>query len=154
MHKILLKETGALRDDMLPHRDEVFEELRKADDSIVSQGDVGGMTIELLQLLFQAFSVCTKRLLADHLPGGKFYSVVDDNQMVSETASVPTTNVSPESNFAILDRFLRKKPNANMIALETMILYSYNQSSIWLEKMMNEDREKLFQAARSVAPVI
>ena len=61
----------------------------------------------------------TQRLLIDHLPEGKHYSVTDA-ELISETASVPTTNVSPERDFAILDRLIRQKPNANTIALEAL----------------------------------
>ncbi len=136
---------------MVVHHDDVLDKL------LLPQGDnddADGMTIELLQLLFQAFYICTKRLLADHLPGGKFHSLLEDEQMVFETKSVPTTNVTPERNFAMLDRLLREKPNANMIALEALILYSNNQSPMWLEKMSTKDKDRLFTAARSLAPII
>ena len=146
--------TALLQDDMVVHYDEVFEELRKSDDDVVADSSATGMTLELLQLLCQAFSVCTKRLLSDHLPGGEFNSLMNDTRMLSETASVPTTNVAPEINFALLDRFLREKPNANLVALEAMILYSHNQSSSWLEQQTAERREKLFKAARTLAPLI
>ena len=50
---------------------------------------------EILQLLFKAFAVTTRRLVIDHLPDGIFHSVTDD-RMIAETNSVPKTNVSPE----------------------------------------------------------
>jgi len=65
------------------------------------------MTQKVLQLLFGAFSVTTQRLLLDHLPGGKYHCVVDP-VIVHETASVPTTNVAPERDFAVLDRLIRE----------------------------------------------
>lgn len=48
----------------------------------------------------------------DHLPGG-MYNSITDALMVEETASVPTTNVAPERDFAVLDRMIREKPNAS-----------------------------------------
>ena len=60
-----------------------------------------------------------QRLLLDHLPGGIYYSVTD--AMVEETLSVPTTNVNPERDFAMLDRLMSEKPNATHIALESLI---------------------------------
>ena len=54
----------------------------------------------------------TQRLLVDHLPGGKYYSVTEST-INNKTASVPTTNVSPERDFAIL---MQQKPNANIVA--------------------------------------
>ena len=96
----------------------------------------------------------TQRLLLDHLPGGKYHwshSVID-TRMVQETGTVPTTNVAPERDFAVLDRLIREKPNACLIALESMILYAHNKTSYWLEQQTCEDREKLMQAARTLAP--
>ena len=96
----------------------------------------------------------TQRLLLDHLPGGKYHSEVVDTIIVQETATVPTTNVSPERDFAILDRMLRGKPNANLIAIESVILYSQNQTSSWLGKQTVDERSKLLKAARLRVPVV
>ena len=49
----------------------------------------------------------TQRLLIDNLHGGKYYSAAD-TKIINETASVPTTNVSPECAFAILDRLMQQ----------------------------------------------
>jgi len=103
------------------HKDEVWSILTKSNENDLK-------TQEILQILFNAFSVTTQRLLIDHLPEGKHYSITD-TVMINETASVPTTNVSPERDFAILDRLMQQKPNANTIALEAMILYSRNNTS-------------------------
>ena len=108
---------------------------------------------ELLQILFNGFSVTTQRLLIDHLTGGKYYSVTD-TKIINETASVPTTNVSPERDFAILDRLMQQKPNANTIALEAMIMYSQNRTSAWLQGKSEEEKKKLLQTARNLVPVM
>ena len=81
------------------------------------------------------------------------YNSVTDTVVVNETASVPTTNVAPERDFAILDRMIREKPNANLVAIESMILYSH-KSSHWLEQKTCEERELLLRAARTLAPAI
>jgi len=128
------------------HKDMVWEALIQSDSSDAA-------TIEVLQLLFQAFSVTTQRLLVDHLPGGTHHDVTD-KEIIAESASVPTTNTSPEWDFAILDRYLREKPNANLVALEALILFSHNKTSSWLDKLSCEERKALFQAARSLAPSI
>lgn len=86
------------------------------------------MTIEVLQLLISAFSITSQRLLIDHLPGEKYHSV-DDPVLVQETATVPTINATCH-----LDRLIRQKPNACIVALESMILYSQNRSSSWLDQ--------------------
>ena len=127
------------------HKDEVWSILTKSNENDLK-------TQEILQILFNAFSVTTQRLLIDHLPEGKHYSITD-TVMINETASVPTTNVSPECDFAILDRLMQQKPNANTIALEAMILYSRNNTSDWLQKKTEEEKEKLFKTARTLVPV-
>jgi E1A/CREB-binding protein len=111
------------------------------------------MTQEIIQLLFSAFSVTTKRLLIDHLPGGIHHNVTDEN-IIQETAGVPTTNVSPERDFAVLDRLLREKPNANLTALEAMIMFAHNKSSVWMERLTSDERAKLLDAARTLAPTL
>ena len=135
-----LKEAGDV------HTDEVWNALIESNATDV-------MTQELLHLFFAAFSAITQRLLLDHLPGGK-YHVVADTVMVQETASVPTTNVAPERDFAIMDRLMREKPNASHVALESMILYSHNKTSSWLEKQSHEEKEKLLHMAQTLAPTI
>ena len=70
-----------------------------------------------------------------------------DTITAKETASVPTTNVSPERDFAILDRLLREKPNANLVAIEAMMMYSQNKTSSWLQQQTGDDRGKLLKAA-------
>ena len=71
--------------------------------------------------------------------------------VIEEVASVPTTNVAPERDFAILDRLVREKPNASVVALESMILYSHNKTSSWQPL---DDRKKLIEVARKLAPSV
>ena len=128
------------------HMDEVWKALLQSNETDV-------MAQELLQLLFAAFSLTTQRLLVDHLPGRKYYAITD-TAMAQEIASVPKTNVAPERDFAILDRLMREKPHASVVALESMILYSHNRTSSGLEKQSCEEKKKVFEAARNLAPAI
>ena len=115
-----------------------------------SKGD--SITKELLQLLFGSFSITTQRMLIDHLPEGKYHS--DDAKLKEEISSVPTTNVAPERDFAVLDRLLHQKPNATSVALEAMILFSHNKTASWLDKQSSKNKEELLQVARTLAPTI
>ena len=45
-------------------------------------------------------------------------------QVIHDTKSVPKTNVTPERDFAVLDRLMTQKPNATYIVLESLLLYS------------------------------
>lgn len=141
--KPLLEGIAISADPSFLHMDNVWELLIISNDTDV-------MTQELLQLLFTSFSITTKRLLLDHLPGGKHHLVTE----TSETESVPTTNVAPERDFAVLDRLVREKPNASVVALESMILYSHNKTSLWLEKQTVDNRKKLIEVARKFAPSV
>lgn len=132
------------------HIDEVWDTLTQSHGT-----ESDAKTQEVLQLLFAAFSITTGRMLIDHLPGGKYHSDnVTGTGLVEETATVPTTNVDPERDFAVLDRMLWEKPNASTVALESFILYSHNRTTHWLEQQSSHDKEKLFQMARTLAPSI
>ena len=77
-----------------------------------------------------------------------------DPAIVQETRSVPTANLNPERDFAILDRLMSQKPNATYIALESLLLYSHNKTSAWLESKQPDERERLLQAARSMTSLL
>ena len=115
-----------------------------------SQDDV--MTQEILQLLFQSFVITLQRLVVDHLPGDVHNSVVDP-QIIQETKSVPNINVTPERDFAVLDRLMTQKPNATYIALESLLLYSHNKTAAWLENKTIEEKKRLIHAARTLKSV-
>ena len=110
------------------------------------------MAQELLQLLCKSFSATMQRMLIDHLPGGEFHSVTDP-PMICETKSVPVTNVTPERDFAVLDRLLSQKPNATYIALESLLLFSHNKTPAWLDSKTKDEKQRLFQAARTLTSV-
>ena len=142
----LLEGIAMSTDPSVLHMDNVWE-------SLINWNETDVMTQEILRLLFSSFSITTHRLLLDHLPGGKHHSVTDMS-VIEEVASVPTTNLAPERDLAILDRLVREKPNASVVALESMILYSHNKTSSWLEKQPLDDRKKLIEVARKLAPSV
>uniref|UniRef100_A0A1X7UAB5 Uncharacterized protein n=1 Tax=Amphimedon queenslandica TaxID=400682 RepID=A0A1X7UAB5_AMPQE len=140
----LLNGTAVCIEGIDIHSDEVWAEL-------IQSNSTDENTQEVLQVLFNAFSLTTQRLLVDHLPNGIYHNVTDE-EIIRETCSVPTTNVSPERDFAVLDRLLREKPNAQLISLEAIILFAHNKTSKWVAELSCDEREKLFKAARSLAP--
>lgn len=101
----VIEGVARIQDDMIVHLDEVFDDLLqpRPDRDINGSGSLDELTLEVLQLIFQAFSQCTKRLLHEHLPGGEFHSTSQliDTQLVNDTSSVPLTNTAPERNFAL-----------------------------------------------------
>ena len=129
---------------VMDNEDLLFPDFTNKDDPVAralfqsSQDDV--MTQEILQLLFQSFVITLQRLVVDHLPGGVHNSVVDP-QIIQETKSVPNTNVTPERDFAVLDRMMTQKPNATYIALESLLLYSHNKTAAWLENKTIKEKK-------------
>ena len=77
-------------------------------------------TKQCLEIIFGSLCIITRRMLDDHLENGKCYN--PSQQIMKETVSVSTTNSIAERNFGMLDRFIREKPNANMITYESIIM--------------------------------
>ena len=75
-----------------------------------------------------------------------------DEQLQSETRSVPNSNVVSERDFARLDWLLREKPNATTLSIEALILFSSNKTGAWLERKAPEEKEALFRKVRRLAP--
>ena len=124
--------------------DPVFLSLLKDDN------DVNENTLIILQIIFKAFHLLCEHMLVDHLPGG-----IHDNDTVAyreETRSVPKTNTISERDFALLDRFIRERPNSTTIAIESLVLFSNNKTRKWLEMKSQSEKAKLFQAARKLGP--
>ena len=78
-------------------------------------------------------------MLDDHLKDVKYANPCE--QLYKETVSVSTTNSIAEQNFGMLDRLIRKKPNANMITYKAIIMNRSNKTSEWRKK--SESREKI-----------
>ena len=150
MMKEKFDEWGCDAQNLMDNKDRLFGELTHDGDvfeSLFKQSSA--YTMELLQLLCKSFSLTIQRLLLDHLPGGQFHDV-SDPEVITETKSVPKTNVTPERDFAVLDRLISEKPNATYIALESMLLFSRNKTTDWLQLKPPEEKEKLLQAARKL----
>lgn len=129
----LLENEVLLFPDFTNNADEIALYLTKS-------SHVDSMAQELLQLVCKSFSATMQRMLVDHLPGGEYHSV-SSSQLYHETRSVPKTNVIPERDFAVLDRLLSQKPNVSYIALESLLLFSHNKTSAWLDSKTPQERE-------------
>ena len=115
---------AVLFDDFLPSVDSIHA-------SLFSPSDYDDTVEEILCMLFSAFSSLLERLVSDHLPGGQYDA--SSETLIEETKSVPKTNTVSERDFAQLDRLLREKPNASILSLEAMILFSNNKTAKWLK---------------------
>lgn len=121
-------------------------------EALVAETPNDSIVQHLLLSLFKSFELLLDRVLLDHQPV-LTAAAEDKSKVTSETTSVKTTNTISERDFAQLDRLLREKPNATMLALEAHILFSNNRTSEWLEAKSPEQRSKLFDEARKNAPL-
>ena len=134
---------AVLYDDFPPTKDHIFE-------SLVTPSVYDATAQEVLEVLLSAFSTLIFRLVGDHLPDGKYHN--PSAKLITETKSVPTTNVVSERDFAKFDRFLREKPNASTLSLEAMIMFTNNKTASWLNSKMVKEREEIMRQARSITP--
>ena len=67
---------------------------------------------------------------------------------MKETVCVSTTNSITEGNFGMLDRFIREKPNANMITYESIIMNRTNKTPEWHKKLTPEKISLMMKWAR------
>ena len=105
---------------------------------------------QILQALFKSLELLAQRMLVDHLPGGKWEGA--SGSVRNQTKSVTKTNTVSERDFAKLDRLLREKPNASLLALEAHILFSTNKTSKWLAQQAIHKQESLLASGRRLAP--
>ena len=68
-------------------------------------------------------------MLQGHLEDGKYSNPIQ--QLMKETVSVSTTNSIAERNFGMLGKFMREKPNANMMTYESIIMNRTNKTPEW-----------------------
>ena len=123
----------------------VFDDFPPSVDSIhvslFAPSEYDAIVEELLCVLFSGFSSLLLRLVEDHLPEGKFDNA--DEALIGDTISVPKTNTVSERDFAQLEHLLWEKPNASLLSLEAMILFSNEKSEA--------EQSKLLQNAELVA---
>ena len=137
----LLHGEAVLYPDFPPSEDAVWHHLSTASES-------DSTTLEILQIIFHAFSALLTRLLSDHLPGG-----VHDNpctQLQGETKSVPKTNVISERDFGQLDRLLCVKPNASTLCNS----YITGARDVWhlLHRSTRAHRARGLRAINAIHP--
>ena len=102
------------------NEDDILQELLK------SQEDIDPLVQQMLQAIFQALELLVLRMLDDHLKDGKWDKASED--MKQQTMSVrPTNTIS-----ALIDRYIREKPNASLLVLEAHILFVNNKTIDWL----------------------
>ena len=143
IHAFMSGDKTPFNSELIKH-DEIWQ-------TLISESHYDTSVQHILLSLFKSFELLLDRVLADHQP--VMIAAAENREVViSQTTSVKPTNTISERDFAQLDRLLREKPNASMIALEAHILFSNNKTSEWLRTKSSEERSVLFEKARKNAP--
>ena len=119
---------------------------------LVPNPDLDDLAQEILQAIFRTLSLLIERVVGDYLPGGEWDRATGDAEMKTNTRSVQKTKTISERDFAKLDRYIREKPNARLLALEAHILFTSNKTAMWLDSKSAEEKEKLFAMVRKASP--
>ena len=136
----ILKGEGLVFQDISIHKDDCLEKL------ITPSAYWDAMTQQVLELMFGSFVVVTKRMLSDHLEGGKYDK--PDQVTAKECKNAPKSNVVPERDFGMLDRLMVMKPNATTMVYEGILLFTKNNTRQWRDNLTPEKRILLLQLAR------
>ena len=126
-------------DESLIHKDDVYEKL-------LVPNELDESTKQLLELIFANFSIVTRRMLDDHLDGGKYDK--PEQELIAESATVPNANTNPETDFGFLDRLKIMKPHSNDITYEAIIMCRTNKMSAWRNRLNDVDKDKLMNWVR------
>ena len=124
--------------------EKLFEDVDNVDHDVMTQ--------QALELSLMAISVILERQCADQLPGGKYWKPTTSISQIA--TNVPTTNKASESDFAILDMLVRSKPSSTIQTLQTLTMWMRNDTVGWLDEKSYDDKNKLFDLARKLAPIM
>ena len=107
--------------------------------------DLDPLCLQILVALFKSFELLVDRFLQQ----GEQDNIASEH----ETKSVKPTNTISERDFAKMDRLIREKPNASVLAIEAPVLFTNNKTTEWLSSKSPTEKEVLFSNARKLAPL-
>ncbi|WAR12743.1 SPIN3-like protein [Mya arenaria] len=114
-------------------------------ESLLADWEYDDKVAVCLNVMLSALSQLSKRIFADHLPGGCWENVTDE--MRQRTSGAAKHNKFAESIFGYLDTLLRMKPNVSALASEAFVMFSANKTKQWLERKTDFDKNSLIQDA-------
>ena len=117
--------------------DNVIESLIKED------GCTSTYLFKIVKHVFADWSILLQRMLSDHLEGGMFHCMSDQQRI--ETSSVIKHNKLAEEIFAHMDRLVRIRLNATCMTDEAHIMFMKNKTSQWLRRLDSDKRVKIIE---------
>ena len=106
----------------------------------------------LLRKLCTACLVVAERQLSTQLEGGIFFN--PSQELLTESTSCSTTNISGERNFALADAQLNRVKNASIEFVTSRVMYRTNKTGKWLLQQTDEESDKYVEAATKEARVL
>jgi len=126
-------------------RDPVFK-------SLTQSNSTDAATIQLLQLLCMRCIDVMGRQLQSQLPGGEFWQASEET--IKASLSSPVTTIGVERTFGIADSIRLSKPNCGANYLESMTMFSQNQTLHWLAGKSNAEKKELIELAQKIAKLV
>ena len=108
------------------------------------------LTQQCLEVVFHAILIILERQCSDQLPGGKYWNPTENVQNLA--SKVPLTNKASESDFALLDLFIRTKPNAKVQTIQALTMWCRNATDVWIDGKTEEEKKVMFDKARKLVP--
>ncbi|KAK6168725.1 hypothetical protein SNE40_019911 [Patella caerulea] len=115
-----------------------------------NDAQLDSLTVIALELLSAQLLIILERQAATQLPGGKYFS--PSANLLETSSNVPTTNAISERDMAILDNLLRIKPSSSTMSLETILMWTRNKPSVWLETMSENEKDSILKQAMKFGP--
>lgn len=114
--------------------------------SLLEPNEHDGKVIVVLEHLLAGICATLQKLFKDFLEGGRWSQC--STSVHEKTKSVPKSNLFCESVFGHIDRIMREKPNASLIAQESYIMFCHNKTMEWLNNKTDAEKYELLKDAR------
>jgi E1A/CREB-binding protein len=133
--------------DIQINKDDIYESLFADADP-----ELDSLTQMCIELLTHSIMLILDRQAKDQLPGGKYSNPTEEFSV--QAKSLPKTNTVSERDFGSLDLLIRMKPAATTLCYESVILWTNNKTSEWLNSLDHDIKNKLLDNARVRAPEV
>ena len=114
----------------------------------IQNDELDRLTLVALEIIMGYFCLTVARQMEEVLHG-KLYN--PSEELKNEVAMTPTTNSVSERVFGSFDRYMREKPNATTLNLESTILFETNKTSSWLNGLDTSTKNLYLDIARKSA---
>ena len=104
-----------------------------------------------LEIIFGGILLVLEMQAKDQLPKRKYWNL-DQSSQTKVSKVISTNTEGSERDFAQLDILMRAKPSDSTTAYESIIMWSNNKTSEWLETLSEQDYTKVIDDARKHTP--